>query len=199
MCAKPNQEVLSRSENIFNEEYLQRLRDHDPLTEAHFYCQFRSRLKVKLGGRGLQDSDIRDIIQETFMRTLNAVHEHKIESPQALGGYVSGVCDNILYEKYNDRARSHVNVDAVDIPDEGEELEDRVYREERRKLVEMVLQDLRSKDRELLRARIIDQLSYDEMCVRFKVSANNIRVLLHRATKKFADACRKREWDFDKS
>jgi len=196
MRVTPNREVLPRNEDIFNSEYLQRLREHDPIIEAHFYSYFRPRLKVKLGGRRLQDSDVRDIIQDTFMRTLKAVRDNTIKSPNAFGGYVSSVCDFVLYEKYRERSRWHLDVDAIDIPDEEENLEKRLYEKERRQQAEVVLDDLRPKDRNVLRAKVFDELSNDEICTLLGVSPENLRVLLHRAAKRFAKACRKRGFDF---
>ncbi|HEV2964886.1 MAG TPA: sigma-70 family RNA polymerase sigma factor [Candidatus Angelobacter sp.] len=199
MHVTPNREVLPRSEHIFDSEYLQRLREHDPSIEDHFYSYFRPRLKLKLGGRRLQDSDVRDIIQDTFARTLKAVRDNTIKSPNAFGGYVSSVCDFVLYEKYRERSRWHLDVDAIDIPDEGENLEKRMYQKERRKQAEMVLGDLRIKDRNVLRAKLFDELDNEEICSLLGISLENLRVTLHRATKRFAKACRKRGFDFDPS
>jgi RNA polymerase sigma-70 factor (ECF subfamily) len=199
MRAAPNREVLLRNEDIFNSEYLQRLRDHDPTIEAHFYSYFRLRLKVKLGGRRLQDSDVRDIIQDTFMRTLKAVRDNTIKSPNAFGGYVSSVCDFVLYEKYRERGRWHLDVDAIDIPDKAENLEKRLYEKERRQQAEKALDDLRPKDRNVLRAKIFDELSTDEICTLLGISPENLRVTLHRAATRFKKACRKRGLDFDPS
>lgn len=194
----PYKEVLPKSD-IFNAEYLQRLRDHDPIIEAHFCSYFRPRLKLKLGGRGLQPSDVLDIIQDTFVRALKAVRDNAIEAPNAFGGYVSSICEFVLFEKYRDRSRWHVDVDSINILDEEENLERRVYVKQRRKQAEKILGDLRLNDRNLLRAKLFDELDNEEICASFGITPENLRVRLHRATKRFAKACRKRGLSDDPS
>jgi RNA polymerase sigma factor (sigma-70 family) len=197
MGVTPNRKVLPNNENIFNSEYLRRLRDHDPSIEAHFYSYFEPKLKLKLTRRRLQDSDVRDIIQDTFMRTLKAVRDNTIKSPNTFGGYVSSVCDFVLYEKYRDRSRLHLDLDSIDVVDEEENLEQRVYEKERRKKAETALGDLRVEDRNLLRAKLFDELDNEEICARLGISPDKLRVTLHRATKRFAKACRKRGLDLE--
>lgn len=190
---------VTRNENTFNAEYLQRLRDHDPLIENHFYAYFKSRLQLKLRGRRLQGSDVQDIVQDTFMRTLKAVRDGAIRSPEAFGGYVSGVCDGVLYERYRDRTRGHKDVECIDVPDEAETLERLGYQKEKRKQVEAVLSDLPLMDRKVLRAKLFEELDNQEICARLSISRDNLRVLLHRAKSRFAKACRQRGFDFDAS
>lgn len=182
---------LSRSEGSFNLEYLQRLKDHDAAVEASFFSYFKPRLKMKLGGRRLQDSDVEDVIQDTFLRTLKAVRDGAIKTPEAFGSYVSRVCDFVLYEKFREPSRWHLDVDAIEITNEQENLEQRMFDKERRKQVEKVLASLRYKDRNLLRAKIFEELDNDEICERFGISRTNLRVVWHRVIQRFIKACRK--------
>lgn len=182
---------LSRSEGSFNLEYLQLLKDHDPATEANFFSYFKPRLKAKLGVRRIQESDVEDIIQDTFLRTLKAVRDGAIKTPEAFGSYVSRVCDFVLYEKFREPSRWHLDVNAIEITNDQEDLEQRVFDRERRKQVERALATLRYKDRNLLRARLFEELDNDEICERFGISRNNLRVVLHRAVQRFTKACKK--------
>ncbi len=192
MRVVPKRELpFSRSEVGFTLEYLQLLKDHDAAIEASFCSYFKPRLKMKLSGRRLQDSDVEDVIQDTFLRTLKAVRDGAIKTPEAFGGYVSRVCDFVLYEKFREPSRWHLDVDAIEITNEHESLEQRVLDKERRKQVEKALATLRYKDRNLLRAKIFEELDNDEICERFGISRANLRVVLHRAVQRFAKACQK--------
>jgi RNA polymerase sigma factor (sigma-70 family) len=195
---KENEKMV---ENPFSAEYLRRLKNRDPEIADHFYAYFSPRLRVKLRGRRLQESDVHDIVQETFTRTLNAVDNGEIHSPMAFGGYVSRVCDFILYafwEKNRPREnRFYVDVDEIDILDPAPGIEKIMLRNERRAQVAIILNDLSPKDRNLLRAKVFDDLSHEEMCARFGTSSpGRLRVMQCRARKKFAKACKKRGLDF---
>ncbi len=188
-------------DNPFSAEYLRRLKNRDPETAKHFYSYFSPLLRTKLRGRRLQESDVHDIVQETFARALNAVDRDEIHSPIAFGGYVSRICDFVLYDLwYKNRPREdrfYVDVDEIDIPDPAPGIENVLLRKERREQVAIILSDLRPKDRNLLRAKLFDDLGPEDMCVRFGASsADHLRLMLHRARKKFAKACKKRGLDF---
>jgi RNA polymerase sigma factor (sigma-70 family) len=188
-------------ENPFNAEYLLCLKSGDPEIGNHFHSYFSPMLRTKLRGRRLQESDMHNMIQETFVRVLKAVANDEIHSPGAFGGYVSRVCDFVLCDFWTKNKpredRFYVDVNEIDIPDLAPGIETVILRKERREQVAMILSDLRPKDRNLLRARLFDELGPEEMCARFGAySADHLRLMLHRARKKFAKACEKRGLDF---
>jgi RNA polymerase sigma factor (sigma-70 family) len=195
---KENEKVF---DNPFSAEYLRCLKNRDPEIAEHFYSYFSPKLRMKLRGRRLQESDVHDIVQETFTRALNAVDNDEIHSPMAFGGYVSRVCDFVLYDLwYKNRPREnrfYVDLDEIDIPDPTPGIESVMLRRERREQVAIILSDLRPKDRDVLRAKLFDDASPEDMCARFGASsADHLRLMLHRARKKFAEACEKRGLDF---
>lgn len=187
-------------ENPFNADYLRCLKSGDPEIGNHFHSYFSARLRTKLRGRRLQDSDVHNMVQETFVRVLNAVANDEIHSPMAFGGYVSKVCDFVLCEFWN-KTRSHegqfyADVDEIEIIDPAPGVDSVLLRKERREQVAKILSDLRPKDRNLLRAKLFDELTPEEMCARFGSSANNLRLMLYRARKRFDKACEKQGVDF---
>lgn len=188
-------------DNPFNAEYLRRLKNREPEIENHFHSYFAPRLKAKLRGRRLQESDARDLVSETFVRVLNAIDHDEIHSPVAFGGYVSRVCDFVIYNFFNDHQlcdnRFYVALHEIDIPDPNPDIETVILRKERQKQVAMILNDLSLKDRNLLRAKLCEELTSEEMCARFGASSpDRLRVMLHRARKRFEKACRKRGLNF---
>ncbi len=191
----------SVDEPNFNLDFLRRLKARDRDAEEFFYTHFSIRLRVKLRSWRLSPSDIEDAIQETFLRVFKAVQNDDIRQPESLGGYVSQVCSNVRMERWRNVSHEvQLDLTSFDVADPVINLEKLVLRKERRKIVEMVLDDLRPKDRNLLRAKLFDQIDTDEMCARFGASSpDHLRLLLHRARRKFADACKARGLDLQTS
>jgi RNA polymerase sigma-70 factor (ECF subfamily) len=79
-------------------KYVDRLRNRDPETEAHFTRYFGDLLRIKLRARLRSAQLIDDLRQETFLRVLTALRKSDgIEHPERLGAFVNAVCDNLLY------------------------------------------------------------------------------------------------------
>lgn len=197
LLSKEKKNVL---ENPFNGEYLRRLRNREAETSEHFYAYFKQRLQIKLRARRIREADVQDIMQETLLCVLRAIDNDTIRTAEAFGGYVSGVCDNLLKDFFNgclSREQLRVDVDEIDLSDPTPGIETDILRRERQELVQAILDDMSPKNRNLLRAKIFEELSNDEMCARFGASSpDTVRVMLCRARKRFAKACRKRGLDF---
>jgi RNA polymerase sigma-70 factor, ECF subfamily len=171
----------------FDAEYLRRLRARDSATEAHFYSYFEPRLKMKLRHRGLAPSTVEDISQDTFLRVLTGVQNGTVLHPERFGAYVSAVCDNLILEKYREFARNqHFDVDGMDVADGKTSLEGLVLLKEKRKIVAEILEQMPPKKRNILRAFMYEQLDREQMCARFGVKSDYLRVLLFRAREEFA-------------
>jgi RNA polymerase sigma factor (sigma-70 family) len=182
-------------ENPFNAEYLQRLKSRDPEIENHFVSYFRKRLeyKVRRNQWRVQDADVGDVIHETFACVLQAVDRDAVRCPMAFGGYVNSVCEHVMCDLGKHRSSRHyVDIDEIDLPDPALDLETLLLAEERRELTRKVLDGLGARDRNLLRAKLFEELGTEEMCLRFGAgSADHLRILLFRARKKFAAAYKK--------
>jgi RNA polymerase sigma factor (sigma-70 family) len=180
----------------FDADYLRLLKEREPATEAHFVAYFTPRLQMKLRQRGFSSPTLEDVSQETFFRVLTAVQNGSVLAAEKFGAYVSAVCDNVILEKYREFARNqHLDVDGMDIPDRSTNLEAAVLRREKKKIVAEVLADLSPKKRNLLRALIYEQLDRDQMCERFGVNGDYLRVLLFRAKEDFAALLKARGLD----
>ncbi len=189
----PNKKVDFYS---FDAEYLRRLQARDQATETHFVSYFEKRIQIKLRSRGFNGATLEDISQDTFLRVLTNVRDGKVVHPERFGAYVSSVCDNVILEKYRENARNqHLDVDAMDLPDTKINLEAMVLRKEKRKIVADILAELPAKKRNVLRALLFEQLDRHELCARFKVKADYLRVLLFRAREDFAELYKARRLD----
>src|SRR5215475_10382693 len=115
LLSKEKKKVL---DNPFNGEYLRRLRNREAETSEHFYAYFKPRLQIKLRARWLREADVQELMQETIVRVLHGVYNDAIRTPEAFGGYVSGVCDNVLKEFFNgclSREQLCVDIDEIDL------------------------------------------------------------------------------------
>jgi RNA polymerase sigma factor (sigma-70 family) len=177
----------------FDADYLRRLQARDPATEAHFASYFGKRLQIKLRSRGFASASLEDVSQETFYRVLREVQNGTVLYPERFGAYVNSVCDRVILEKYREHARNqHLDVDGMELPDGKTNLEAMILRKEKSKIVADILAELPAKKRNILRALIFEQLDRDELCVRFNVKSDYLRVLLFRAKEDFAALCRAR-------
>jgi RNA polymerase sigma-70 factor (ECF subfamily) len=174
----------------FDADYLARLRDGDPETERHFVLHFSNAIRLSLRYRLRSWQLIDDIRQETFLRVLNYLRSDKsMDHPERLGAYVHSVSINVMMELL--RSSSHRPAaleDAPDLVDKNVKLEHQTVPQERKDLLRGVLEELSEKDRSILRAVFLEDIEKDEVCKRFEVSRDHLRVLVHRAKLRFRKA-----------
>lgn len=171
----------------FDREYVERLKNGDAETERHFTHYFGELLRLKLRARLRSSQLIEDLSQETYLRVLTALRrKNSLESPERLGAFVNSVCQNLLFELYRSQGKTQAGFpDHLDIPDEHVSVESELVTEERKRQVSEVLEELPEKDRELLRMLFYEGAAKDEICRRFHVDREYLRVLVHRAKARF--------------
>jgi RNA polymerase sigma-70 factor, ECF subfamily len=168
----------------FDEDYLHRLKEHDPATEGHFLAYFSQRLNSILRRVERTDLNIDDVRQETFARVWFQISQGNLQHPQSFGSYVSAVCRQVLQEKYHDFAGK---IEASETEGETPGLEDEMVRFEYGALVHRILDELSERDREILRARFFDDKDNEKICGDFGVDRDYLRVLFHRAVRRFGE------------
>lgn len=177
----------------FDDEYLRRLGERDPATEAHFVAYFSDRLRITLRARGIDSYTIEDVRQETFCRVLVAVQEGKVNSAGGFGAYVYAVLKHVLSEsRRNDVRYQHDSLETTDVPDQKLGLEELMQRQEDGKQVRTILAALPERDRHLLLARFFEDRDNDEVCGDFGVDRDYLRVLIHRALHRFGELYKKK-------
>ncbi|GAC1616712.1 MAG: hypothetical protein PVS2B2_00780 [Candidatus Acidiferrum sp.] len=171
----------------FDEEYVSRLRQGDPLTEQHFVAYFGELLLIKLRARRLPAEVVDDIRQETFARAFVAVRsETGIRQPERLGAFVNSVCNNVLQEHWRSYSRLQTVGDEMpEVIDKRINLEGVLVTKQTCQTVQKVLLSLPEKDARLLRAVFLEEKERKEMCEEFQVDREYLRVLLHRARDRF--------------
>jgi RNA polymerase sigma-70 factor, ECF subfamily len=172
---------------LFDREYVERLKQGDPATERHFTKHFGDLLRIKLRARLRSVDLVEDLRQETFLRVLTALRRKDgLKCPERLGAFVNSVCQNLLCEMYRSKSRIDSGLpDQFEVLDDGRSPESALVSEEQKYQVRKVLEELPTKDRELLQMVFYEEADKDDICRRFRVEREYLRVLVHRAKARF--------------
>lgn len=177
----------------FDEDYLRRLRDGDSQVEQHFAGYFGELIQLKLRRRVHTRQMQEDIRQETLFRVLKTLRNPDgLHDARKLGAFVSAVCNHVTSEftrmenryepsdrDFDDRAGASKDPDAA------------LINEQRQRQVKKILDKLDERDRKLLRAVFLDELTSPEVCRRFDVQPDYLRVLIFRAKARFRQEFRR--------
>jgi RNA polymerase sigma-70 factor (ECF subfamily) len=182
---------------VFDADYLARLKHGDPETELHFTSYFSNALWLKLRNRVRTRHLIDEIRQETFARVLKHLKSGKpIHYPERFGGFVLGVCNNIMLEVITSEfGRTQGGELPIDPPDQRARADSELVTEERKQAVMNVISEMPEKDGILLKWLYLEEAERSEICQRFNVDADYLRVLLHRAKQRFREIVRKKGLD----
>jgi len=169
----------------FDDDYVRRLRDGDRETAAHFYSYFRDLLYAKLRRRLRSMHAIEEVRQEVFLRTLERLGQ--IVDGRKLGAFVNSTCNHVLMEYYRQESRA-VSLDEQPEKAGTTDLEAGYDSAHNTARVRAVLDAMGDRDAAILRALFIDDVHKDEICERYGIDREYLRVLLHRAKGKFRAA-----------
>jgi len=174
----------------FDDLYVRRLMEHDRDTGDHFVEYFSPRLLAKLRGR-LPPQDIEDVRQDVLLLTLKKLGD--LRESCKLPAFVLGICDNLLKEQYRKGSRTEPLDDWHLLIVGNWDIERDFLRKEADAAIRQILSGMRKpREVEILRAIFLEDEDREEVCRRYNVSAKNLRVLLHRAKKKFEAAFRRK-------
>jgi RNA polymerase sigma-70 factor (ECF subfamily) len=169
----------------FDENYLRRLASGDATVESHFSSYFGNLLSLKLRVRVRSPQLIEDIRQETLLRVLQIVRKKGVEHPERFGAFVSAVCNNVQMELIRGETRHEKSESEFEAIDNRVDLDAPLVNQQTRRQVDRILEELPQKDRDLLRMHYLEECDKAELCKRFRVGEDYLRVLLHRAKLRF--------------
>ena len=172
----------------FDAGYVANLCAGDKATQEHFSAYFTALLQIKLRARLRSPQAMEDVRQETFVRVLAVLRrDGGLRQPERLGAFVNTVCNNVLFEQYRAAGRGE-SLDDEKSPEPADPgksaLEVASSRQIASKVREILL-ELPERDRALLKAVFLDESDRDEVCRKFGVDREYLRVLLHRAKQGF--------------
>ena len=171
----------------FDKDYVDRLRDGEPETEAHFVSYFGQILGIMLRARRLPPERVDDVRQEALTRVIAILRrDGGVREPDRFGAFVSSICKNVLRESARDWAKNQsLQENQLDVPDKIVDLERSLISKETKKKVREILNEMNPRDRELLRAIFLEEKDKDEICTQFGADREYLRVLLYRAKERF--------------
>jgi RNA polymerase sigma-70 factor, ECF subfamily len=179
---------------IFDAEYVRRLKDGDPDTESRFSTYFERFLSLKLRARRMDPAFAEDVRQETLFRVLKALRQGSgVAQPERFGAFVNSVCNNVVLEFGRKRTESQDSENAPEAPDDRVDIQAALITKERKRLVAKVLDELAPKDREILRLVFLEEWDRKKVCEQLKVDPDHLRVLLYRAKARFQAAYSKKQ------
>jgi len=166
----------------FDAGYIRRLTDGDGATEDHFASYFGSLLYLKLRARLRSRQLIEDVRQETLLRVLEILRQKNgVNYPERFGSFVNSVCNNVMREFCREPQPEGESENRQDPPDTSIDLDAPLLESDLKRQVRQMLAEVPDKDRRLLEAVYLEELDKSEVCRRFKVDPEYLRVRLHRA------------------
>jgi len=168
----------------FDDDYVRRLREDDPWTIRHFVHYFDRLLTIKMRSK-LRPDLVEDGKQIVYLRVIATVKAEKIRDGKAFGAYVSRTGDYVIKELLrSDGPIDPLEDKHLDIPSR-DRTDKRLTDRETQERVNKVLAELPERDRELLEGSLLREETTEELCQRFKVTPEYLRVLLFRARERF--------------
>jgi RNA polymerase sigma-70 factor (ECF subfamily) len=177
----------------FDEEYLHRLRQGDADTERHFVAYFEQLLSIKLRARLLPPDKVKDLSQETFIRVIVSLRkEGGVRQPARFGSFVNSICNNVLFESQRaDYKNTPLDDSHYEIPEKKTDLDHMIDSQRIAERVRDILNGMPVRDQQILRAIFLEEKEKDEVCQKFNVKRDYLRVLVHRAKDRFRVIYRK--------
>jgi RNA polymerase sigma-70 factor (ECF subfamily) len=168
----------------FNATYVHSLRQGDPSAEEHFVSHFSPMLLRKLR-KHLRSSELaHDLRQETFLRVLTILRSnHSIREPERFEYFVLGVCNNVLHENYRQQKKLIPLGPELEIASNAPGPDRCAMAAETADHVQKMLFGLSPRVRAILKAAFLEERNRDEICAKFGVNHNQLRVLICRAKK----------------
>lgn len=168
----------------FDDDYVRRLREGDPQTTGHFFRYFDRILTIKMRKK-LRPDVVEDGKSIVFSRVLQAVNEGKVRNGEAFGSYVCSFAHHVTQELLRTDPRTdQLDDQHLDIPS-AHSADELLIDHETQRRVQEALSKMSDRDRELLERYFIWGDTYLELCARFKVTSQYLRVRIHRAKKYF--------------
>lgn len=142
--------------------------------------------------RYVQDYDVaEDIAEDTFVQLI--IHRHRYNFKTSLKTYLFTIGRNkaVSYLRHASR-RTEVPVESIEVPD-GEDLEEKLLREERKLALYRALEELKEEYRVVLHLVYFEGMSYEEAGRVMKKSVKQVTNLVYRAKKALRDRLGKDE------
>jgi RNA polymerase sigma-70 factor (ECF subfamily) len=149
------------------------------------------RLRVRLRYKALYHvghncADIDDLVQESFVRCLRAEQRNLIRNSGEFGGFLNGVCRNVILEYLRRVKREPVTDSDTPATNVGVRPDAEIL--DMRDAINHGLAGLAERDRMILRALYLEGKGKEEICRKWGMSDPQYRNVLSRAKERFRRA-----------
>lgn len=105
-----------------------------------------------------------------------------VRQPEALGGFVSKIGDNVYHEfRRDDLRHQHDDLDGIEVPGKYSGPEQLLLQKETRAAVLKMLRSLPPRDQAILHDLFLEEKDKDAICEQFAVDRDYLRGLVRRA------------------
>jgi RNA polymerase sigma factor (sigma-70 family) len=175
---------------LFDEDYLQRLRSGDDETARHFDRYFRRRLRAKVWDK-FNRQRAADLVDDVMAAAIQSILQGKPENANRLPAYVYGILANVTKVAMRPKANVELAQAEFDhVPDSAQTTLEKLQAAETQQAVLEVLRTLRRRDRAVLVDIFYHGLSRAETAKKHRVTRDQLRMILFQALKRF-----KKKWD----
>jgi RNA polymerase sigma-70 factor (ECF subfamily) len=172
----------------------QRIRSGDDAAAGEFYWKVHRGLRAILYRQLGFDSE--DAVQDTFLATLKAIRDGKVDDPRRIVGYMNGIARNMVRGEIALRKEGRqrfVSVEADDLSIPAREKADAEHEYKTKiEFARQVLMELSARDREVLTRFYLHEESQDHIIQEMQLTETQFRLLKSRAKARFTELSRKR-------
>jgi RNA polymerase sigma factor (sigma-70 family) len=146
------------------------------------YRKYSSALRKFLVRRHVRGEDVADIVQETYCRVIKSGDVESIQHPKA---FLFQVANNVVRNAAKHRRHGveddAVDIDAIEVNDEGPSLYRRLKAEQELAVVRAALEELAPKCREAFVLNRFEHLSYSDIAGELNLSVSMIEKYVSQA------------------
>lgn len=144
--------------------------------------------------RQLGSDDLQDSLHDIFLAVVQAIHAGKLRNPERLMAFLTAVTRFHTYTRIDVRVRNRartVVIEGMDVAD-STNLEQRVYRQQKLRLVRDMLHSMSPLDREVIRRFYLEDHSKEQICEELKLTPNQFRNIKSQAKQLLTSIGRRR-------
>jgi len=146
--------------------------------------------------RQLGPQDLEDKIHDTFVVVVQAIRRGELREPSRLMGFVRTIVRRQVaahIDKLVQSRKEQTELDnSVRVTDPGTNPEESAIFTQRKALIQRVLSEIPSRDREILTRFYLEEQSQEQICTEMNLSDTQFRLLKSRAKARFGELGKKR-------
>lgn len=170
------------------EALARRIREGDPIAECALAERYRASLTMLLRKHMKDAALAEDLCQEVFLIALSALREGRLQEGAKLGAYLAGIARNLASTEHRLRHRDQYVLVSDELTAREPRADHQLLVDERARLVREALSRLAARDRAVLTAFYLNDLSKETVCQRLGLTPAQFDLIKWRALKRLLAA-----------